>query len=154
MLYCRRRSEQSAYGGLFGIYLYAVLLSRKWACRYLGRGFDLVPRKTDVGRGFDLVPRKTDGSEAIFMQFCRIGSFHFFHHPIASPPLPPKGRRPGTSDVSPLSGISGLLFDSTFLAPLLFFYLVLLLFLSCSLFLSPVSSTSPNLFQKILQHFF
>ena len=34
------------------------------------------------------------------------------------------------SDVSPLSGISGLSFDSTFLSPLLFFCLVLLPFLS------------------------
>ena len=41
----------------------------------------------------------------------------------------PEGR-PGMSDVSPLSGISGLLFDSTLLSPLLFFCLVLLPFLS------------------------
>ena len=39
----------------------------------------------------------------------------------------PKGR-PGMSDVSPLSWISGLSFDSTLLSPLLFFCLVLLLF--------------------------
>ena len=41
--------------------------------------------------------------------------------------------RPGMSDVSPplpLSGISGLSFDSTLLSPLLFFSLVLLLCLS------------------------
>ena len=38
--------------------------------------------------------------------------------------------RPGMSDVSPLSGISGLSFDSTLLSPLLFFCLVLLPFLS------------------------
>ena len=44
-------------------------------------------------------------------------------------PSPPKGR-PGMSDVSPLSGISGLSFDSTLLSPLLFFCLVLLPFLS------------------------
>ena len=37
---------------------------------------------------------------------------------------------PGMSDVSPLSGISGLSFDSTLLCPLLFFCLVLLPFLS------------------------
>ena len=42
---------------------------------------------------------------------------------------PPEGR-PGMSDVSPLSGISGLSFDSTLLSPLLFFCLVLLPFLS------------------------
>ena len=40
---------------------------------------------------------------------------------------PPEGR-PGMSDVSPLSGISGLSFDSTLLSPLLFFCLVLLPF--------------------------
>ena len=44
-------------------------------------------------------------------------------------PGPPEGR-PGMSDVSPLSGISGLSFDSTLLLPLLFFCLVLLPFLS------------------------
>ena len=42
---------------------------------------------------------------------------------------PPKGR-PGMSDVSPLSGISGLSFDSTLLSPLVFFCQVLLPFLS------------------------
>ena len=41
----------------------------------------------------------------------------------------PEGRL-GMSDVSPLSGISGLSFDSTLLSPLLFFCLVLLPFLS------------------------
>ena len=39
-------------------------------------------------------------------------------------------KQPGMSDVSPLSGISGLSFDSTLLSPLLFFCLVLLPFLS------------------------
>ena len=43
--------------------------------------------------------------------------------------VPPEGR-PGMSDVSPLSRISGLSFDSTLLSPLLFFCLVLLPFLS------------------------
>ena len=38
--------------------------------------------------------------------------------------------RPGMSDVSPLSGISGLSFDSTLLSSLLFFCLVLLLVVS------------------------
>ena len=48
--------------------------------------------------------------------------------------LPPEGR-PGMSDVTLLSGISGLSFDSPFLSPLLFFFcLVLLLFLSCHFF--------------------
>ena len=42
---------------------------------------------------------------------------------------PPEGR-PGMSDVSLLSGISGLSFDSTLLSPLLFFCLVLLPILS------------------------
>ena len=37
---------------------------------------------------------------------------------------------PGMSDVSPLSGISGLSFDSTLVSPVLFFCLVLLPFLS------------------------
>ena len=41
----------------------------------------------------------------------------------------PEGR-PGMSDVSLLSGISGLSFDFTLLSPLLFFCLVLLPFLS------------------------
>ena len=41
----------------------------------------------------------------------------------------PEGRL-GMSDVSPLSGIPGLSFDSTLLSPLLFFCLVLLPFLS------------------------
>ena len=43
-------------------------------------------------------------------------------------PIYPEGR-PGMSDISPLSGISGLSFDSPFLSLLLFFCLVLLLFL-------------------------
>ena len=42
----------------------------------------------------------------------------------------PKGRL-GMSAVSPLSGISGLSFDSTLLSPLIFFCLILLPFLSC-----------------------
>ncbi len=42
--------------------------------------------------------------------------------------LPPKGGR-GCLMSSPLSGISGLSFDSTLLSPLLFFCLVLLPFL-------------------------
>ena len=53
------------------------------------------------------------------------------------------------SDVSPLSGISGLSFDFTLLSPLLFFCLVLLPFLS-------FSASWPfllNFFQKILQYF-
>ena len=52
---------------------------------------------------------------------------------------PPEGR-PGMSDVSPLSGISGLSFDSTLLSPLLFFCLVLLLFLSIVFCLLALSS--------------
>ena len=46
-----------------------------------------------------------------------------------SPLLSSEGR-PGMFDASPLSGISGLSFDSTLLSPLLFFCLVLLPFLS------------------------
>ena len=61
----------------------------------------------------------------------------------------PKGR-PGMSDVSPLSGISGLSFDSTLLSPVLFFCLVLLPFLSyCFLPAGPFFSTfSRKFFNK------
>ena len=52
------------------------------------------------------------------------------HSAAHSSPPPPSVGRPGMSDVSPLSGISGLSFDSTLLSPLLFFCLVLLPFLS------------------------
>ena len=45
--------------------------------------------------------------------------------------LPAPEGRPGMSDISPLSGISRLSFDSPVLSPLLFFSLVLLLFPSC-----------------------
>ena len=44
--------------------------------------------------------------------------------------IPPEGG-PGMSDVSPLSGISGLSFDPTLLSPLVFFCLLPFLFLSC-----------------------
>ena len=49
--------------------------------------------------------------------------------PCSALPSAPTGR-PGMSDVSHLSGISGLSFDSTLLSPVLFFCLVLLPFLS------------------------
>ena len=65
-------------------------------------------------------------------------------------PVTPKGR-PGMSDVSPLSGISGLSFDSTLLFPLLFFCLVLLIFLSY--LFSACWFILLNFFQKILQYF-
>ena len=59
------------------------------------------------------------------------------------------------SDVSPLSGISGLSFDSTLLPPLLFFCQLLLLFLFCLLlFFFFFFSYWPILltfYQKILQ---
>ena len=66
----------------------------------------------------------------------------------------PEGR-PGMSDVSPLSEVSGLLFDSTSLSPLLFFCLVLLLFLSyffCLLVRSsePFPENSSIFFVKIM----
>ena len=48
----------------------------------------------------------------------------------------PEGK-PGMSDVSPLSGNSGLSFDSRLLSPLLFFWLVLLLFPSYVVVVSP-----------------
>ena len=54
-------------------------------------------------------------------------NFFLFLSSIFSSPLTTEGR-PGMSDVSPLSGISGLSFDSTLLSPVLFF-LVLLPFL-------------------------
>ena len=62
------------------------------------------------------------------------------------PPTVPEGR-PGMSDVSPLSGISVLSFDSTSLSPHLFFCLVLLLFLSY-LFFSCLLVHSPELFPE------
>ena len=61
--------------------------------------------------------------------FIPFRSIHL-HFSKASPQFfLPKGRL-GMSDVSPLSGVSGLSFDSTLLSPLLFFCLVLLPFLS------------------------
>ncbi len=63
----------------------------------------------------------------------------------------PEGR-PGMSDVSPLSGISGLSFDSTLLSPLLFFCLVLLPFLSyCFLPAGPFFSTFSRKFFNIFR---
>ena len=63
---------------------------------------------------------------------CVLGLGHQFHtgiHP-QTPKLPPKGGR-GISDVSPLSGISGLPVWSHFsICPLLFFCLILSLFMS------------------------
>ena len=61
---------------------------------------------------------------------------------------PPKGGR-GCLISPPLSGISGLSFDSILLSPVLFFFLVLLLFLS----FSTCWSILLNFFQKILQYF-
>ena len=55
--------------------------------------------------------------------------YRWVHFPSSFLNDPPEGR-PRMSDVSPLSGISGLSFDSTLLSPLLFFCLVLLPFLS------------------------
>ena len=61
-------------------------------------------------------------------------------------------RRPGLSDVFPLSGISGLSFDSPLLSTLLVFFLILSLFL-CYLFSSSSYWSIPlNFFQKILQY--
>ena len=61
----------------------------------------------------------------------------------------PQGRR-GISDVSPLSGISGLSFDSTVLSSLLFFCLVLLL----SVFFFFLQAHSPELFHENSAIFF
>ena len=51
-------------------------------------------------------------------------------HRLSSHLLKTPEGRPGMSDVFPLSGISGLSFDSTLASPLSFFCLVLLPFLS------------------------
>ena len=59
----------------------------------------------------------------------RVGSHDFSFKSLGVYVDAPEGR-PGMSDVSPLSGISGLSFDSTLLSPFLFFCLVLLPFLS------------------------
>ena len=56
------------------------------------------------------------------------------------------------SDVSPLSRISGLLFDSTFLAPFLFFGLISLLFLSYLFFCLLVHSC--ELFPELSSNIF
>ena len=61
-------------------------------------------------------------------------------------------RKPGMSDVSPLSGISGLSFDSTLLSPLLFILLPSPVTLSVSSF-SACWSILLNLKKKILQCF-
>ena len=65
--------------------------------------------------------------------------------------IPLKGGR-GCLMSSPLSGISGLSFDSTLLSPLLFFCLVLLLFLSYLFFYACWSIL--NFFQIIFSIFF
>ena len=70
-------------------------------------------------------------------------------HPLTATP---EGR-PGMSDVSPLSGIPGLSFDSTLPSLLLFFCLVLLLFLSYFFFL-PAGPFSLNRSRKIFNIFF
>ena len=57
------------------------------------------------------------------------------------------------SDVSPLSGISGLSFDSPLLSPLLFFCIVLLLFLSYLFFFLPVGPFSCTFSRKFFQFF-
>ena len=62
----------------------------------------------------------------------------------------PKGR-PGMSDNSPLSGISGLSFDSTLLSPLSFFCLIQLLF--PPYLFSARWPMLQNFFTKILQYF-
>ena len=57
------------------------------------------------------------------------------------------------SDVSPLSGISGLSFDSTSLSPLLFFCQVLLLLLSYLFFSSACWPILLNFYHRILKYF-
>ena len=60
---------------------------------------------------------------------------------ISSSPVGSPEGRPEMSDVSPLSGISGLSFDSILLSPLLLFCLVLLPFLSYLFFCLLVHSS-------------
>ena len=78
--------------------------------------------------------------------FCQVHFNMFFFFLVSE-------GRPGVADVSPLSGISGLSFDSTLLSPLLFLCLVLLLFLSYLLLLH----TGPFYFfffqKKIFKYF-
>ena len=59
---------------------------------------------------------------AVALDVCNTGNIFSIY-------CPPEGRL-GMSDVSPLSGVLSLSFDSTLLSPLLFYCLVLLLFLS------------------------
>lgn len=58
---------------------------------------------------------------------------HYYYHQYT-----PKGGRPDVSDVTLLSGLSGLSFDYTFQSQssLVFFNIVLLLFLFCHFFAS------------------
>ena len=57
------------------------------------------------------------------------------------------------SDVSPLSGISGMSVDSTLLFPLLFFCLLLLLFLPRLFSSAYLPTLLTFLFQRILRYF-
>ena len=79
-----------------------------------------------VGRGFLSVIRKFLNDSQGFL----VVSYVFCHVVRSFLNVSPPEGRPGMSDVSPLSGISGLSLDSTLLSPLYFFRLVLVLFLS------------------------
>ena len=101
-------------------------------------------KASDTCRQFDTQSTitQTQCADALGYSYKRLLTDLFFLEPVVlfpetvvfcpppPPPSTPKGGQ-GMSDVSPLSGISGLSFDSPFLSPLLFFCLVLLLFLSC-----------------------
>ena len=89
----------------------------------------------------------------------RVSTFIYILLPIASftkwriPRFWRPGGQPGMSDVSPLSGISGMSVDSTLLFPLLFFCLLLLLFLPRLFSSAYLPTLLTFLFQRILRYF-
>ena len=70
----------------------------------------------------------------------------FQNPPLNTPFFQPKGR-PGSSDVSPLSGIPGLSFNSIFLSAPLLFCLILLSRSFCLLLVSALGLRSRNFFE-------
>ena len=103
--------------------VHTVLAAYRWFC-------DMESECTRPCRCLDLVMESLCFDVRSFQNilagfrswFWRFWSFNFC-------PNTPEGR-PGMSDVSPMSGISGLSFDSTLQSTSLFFCLILLLFLS------------------------
>ena len=91
----------------------------------------------------------------LFLFFCLIyqllvlsSIFNAFKVLPYAPPFWPEGR-PGSSDISALTGISGLSFDSIFPSALLLFCLVLFLLLS-----SPFLAQSPDYFPEMSLNFY